>query len=236
MLGVLLESKARKQRRTAGVTLSVVLHVAIIGAVVVNTARGNTGPRTREKIVTVHIVPPPKPTEVHRVPRETSATPNAPTLQTDVIIKRVDAPPIVPIGLPPIDMSGGMSGDSIVVGGGRSGSGTAGIADLYNSEPTNDNRDWDARELLMHAITRTSPRYPEVLRSAGIDGHVLVQFTVDTTGRVDANSIRVLESTHELFTRAVREALGSFRFIPAQVAGHRVSALAQMPFEFHITR
>jgi len=90
--------------------------------------------------------------------------------------------------------------------------------------------------VLMNVITPARPRYPESLRSAGIDGRVLVQFTVDTTGRVDMNSVKILSSTHDLFTRAVRDALGNFRFRPAEVGGRRVNALAEMPFEFQITK
>jgi TonB family protein len=58
---------------------------------------------------------------------------------------------------------------------------------------------------------------------------------VDTSGLVDPVSIRVVTSTHELFTRAVRDALSEFRFKPAEVGGRRVPALAEMPFEFRIT-
>ena len=88
----------------------------------------------------------------------------------------------------------------------------------------------------MHVLSSGKPRYPESLRQAGVDGSVLVQFTVDTTGRVDMGSVKVLNSTHEMFTSAVRQSLGSFRFKPAEVNGKRVPALAQMPFEFHLNK
>jgi protein TonB len=234
MLAVLLESKPRTRRWTRGASLSVVAHVAIIGAVVAGTAHGTTTGSKPEKVVAVHIVPPPPPHQVRSEPHA-SARSAAPALRTDILIRHVDAPRIVPTTLPPIDLSRGSANDSIVIGGG-SANHVGSMADLYDASGTNDNRNWDTREILMHVLTKSAPPYPEALRSAGVDGHVLVEFTVDTTGRVDPNSIRVVESTHELFTRAVREALAGFRFVPAQAAGRRVSALAQMPFEFHITR
>jgi hypothetical protein len=49
-------------------------------------------------------------------------------------------------------------------------------------------------------------------------------------------SVQVLSSTHDAFTAAVREALPRFRFKPAEVGGRRVAALAEMPFEFRISR
>jgi TonB family protein len=36
----------------------------------------------------------------------------------------------------------------------------------------------------MRIVTTAKPRYPERLREAGIEGTVVVRFTVDTTGRV----------------------------------------------------
>jgi TonB family protein len=65
---------------------------------------------------------------------------------------------------------------------------------------------------------------------------VLVRFVVDTVGRIDMTSVQVLQSTHDLFTRAVRDALESFRFRPAEARGHRVRAMAEMPFEFQIRK
>ncbi|MGH7616301.1 MAG: energy transducer TonB family protein, partial [Gemmatimonadaceae bacterium] len=63
-----------------------------------------------------------------------------------------------------------------------------------------------------------------------------VQFRVDTLGLVDPASIMILSTTHDLFSRAVREALGGFRFRPAEVNGRKVVALAEMPFQFAIRR
>src|SRR3954468_25033188 len=216
MLGVLLESKARKQRRTAGATLSVLVHVAAIGSVVAGTAHG-TMRQPPEKVVTVHIVPP-RPREV---PREThiTATANTPTLPANVVIRHIDAPHVMPTDLPPIDLTQGAAGDSVVIGG-SPGVQVGGLGELYgDGKAADDSRDWDTHEILMHVLSKSTPRYPESLRAAGIDGRVLVQFTVDTTGRVDMDHIVVLQSTHELFTRAVRDALAGFRFNPAQVAG-----------------
>ncbi|HWP15549.1 MAG TPA: energy transducer TonB [Xanthobacteraceae bacterium] len=88
----------------------------------------------------------------------------------------------------------------------------------------------------MRIVTTAKPRYPERLREAGIEGTVVVRFTVDTTGRVDRRTAQVVSSTHDLFSRAVLEALDGFRFKPAEVGTRRVAALAEMPFEFRITK
>jgi TonB family protein len=61
-------------------------------------------------------------------------------------------------------------------------------------------------------------RFPEELRAKPIAGEVVVQFRVNEKGRVDASSMQVLHSEHELFTAAVRNALPRFRFEAARAA------------------
>jgi len=77
-----------------------------------------------------------------------------------------------------------------------------------------------------------NPRYPEILRQAGVEGSVLVSFVVDETGAADVASLKVIKSTHELFTAAVRQALGSMQFTPAELGGRKVKQLVQQPFRF----
>lgn len=77
-----------------------------------------------------------------------------------------------------------------------------------------------------------APRYPETLRASRTEGAVLTSFVVDTAGRVDTNSIRILESTNAEFTSTVRAALPSMRFLAAEVDGQKVKQLVQLPFVF----
>ena len=80
------------------------------------------------------------------------------------------------------------------------------------------------------------PRYPDILRSAGVEGDVLVQFVVDTSGRADLSSFKVLRSTHELFAATVRNTLPNMRFAPAEIGGRKVKQIVQQPFAFAIER
>jgi protein TonB len=81
-----------------------------------------------------------------------------------------------------------------------------------------------------------TPRYPAMLQSAGVEGSVRAQFVVDTLGRVEQGSFRALESTHDLFTAAVRDALSRARFKPAEAGGRRVRQLVEQSFSFSIAR
>ena len=65
---------------------------------------------------------------------------------------------------------------------------------------------------MMRIVAQSSPRYPESLRQAGISGRVVIRFVVDTLGSIDMTSVQVLESTHDVFSSAVREALPRLSF------------------------
>lgn len=80
------------------------------------------------------------------------------------------------------------------------------------------------------------PQFPERLRADGIGGEVLVQFVVDERGAPMMDTFKVLRSTHALFTDAVRRAVGSTSFHPAETQGRKVKQLVQQPFVFRLER
>lgn len=79
-----------------------------------------------------------------------------------------------------------------------------------------------------------APRYPDILRQAGVEGEVLATFLVDETGAADAATFKVIRSTHELFATAVKAALPAMRFVPAQIGGKSVKQFVQAPFTFKL--
>ena len=86
------------------------------------------------------------------------------------------------------------------------------------------------------AASNAVPRYPEGLRAAGVAGRVLLQFVVDTAGRVESSSVEELAATHPLFARAARDALAGWRFLPAESGGRKVRVRLQQPFDFRLER
>ena len=97
-------------------------------------------------------------------------------------------------------------------------------------------KDFQVEQTAQPQPGNAAPRYPDVLRAAGVDGDVIVQFVVDTTGRADMRTFKILKSSHDLFTAAVREALANMTFAPAEVGHKKVKQLLQMPFEFSMTQ
>ena len=80
------------------------------------------------------------------------------------------------------------------------------------------------------------PRYPAELKAASVQGEVQAQFVVDANGVAEMWTLKVLRSSHGLFTEAVREALPTMRFVPAEVRGRPVRSLVQQPFQFALSR
>ncbi len=78
------------------------------------------------------------------------------------------------------------------------------------------------------------PVYPQELIDQEIEGTVLLRFVVDTGGRVDLQTVRVIREAHPGFEAAVREALPRMRYRAAQLNGQKVRQLVEQPFTFRI--
>jgi TonB family protein len=79
-------------------------------------------------------------------------------------------------------------------------------------------------------------RYPDILRSANIEGEVLAQFVVGENGQYESGSFKVLKTSHDLFSQAVEAAIPAMRFQPAEYQGTRVKQLVQQPFTFSLSK
>jgi periplasmic protein TonB len=76
------------------------------------------------------------------------------------------------------------------------------------------------------------PRYPDLLRQAGIEGRVVLEAIVDATGRVEAGSVVVAEATNPAFVGVARAALLATLFRPGAVNGRPVRVKVRIPYEF----
>jgi len=76
--------------------------------------------------------------------------------------------------------------------------------------------------------------YPASLRASHVEGTVLAEFVVDTTGQVEPDRFTIVGSSDPLFTDAVRDAVRSAVYTPAMRKGRRVRQLVRQPFEFRL--
>ena len=66
-------------------------------------------------------------------------------------------------------------------------------------------------------IVKVAPVYPSRALSRGLEGYVIVEFTVTQTGAV--KDVTVVESTSSLFERAATEAAYKFKYKPRVIDG-----------------
>jgi protein TonB len=78
-------------------------------------------------------------------------------------------------------------------------------------------------------------QYPELLKQAGVQGRVLVQAVIDTTGRAVPSSVKILQSAHAGFDGPAKSYVQQSLFRPGRVGGRAVKVLVNMPIDFRLT-
>ncbi len=230
MLARLLESKKQAERSLMGAVLSTIAHTALIGVAVFATAQARIDERPPAEIV--YWVPP-RPVAA---PVQTSDPTR--TRETRLVVPRAVALAIdrIDVVIPPVDLTPTLpSHDNITDDSspGPRGASAGTDSGLASTEP------FSAEQVERQVYLRpgsSPPRYPNALRTAGIEGRVVVLFVVNEEGRIEPSSVRFAQSDNTLFEAAVRDALAGMRFGAAEVGGKKVRQLVQMPFVFSLSR
>lgn len=229
MFNNLLESKAKKQKSPGGIVVSAIMHVVLIFLAVQATLNAGQKKEKREEKVDFVEVKKDEPPPPKEKPPEVQVAPPPKGFQT------LTAPVNIPDVLPDIDLTKKVTNEADFTGKGAQGGrekGIVGAAPVENQTYF----EYQVEKPVMAVPGSPTPRYPDILKSAGVEGEVVVAFVVDTTGRADIGSLKILKSTHELFAAAVRTALPQMRFLPAEVGGKKVKQLVQQPFAFNIVK
>jgi len=82
-------------------------------------------------------------------------------------------------------------------------------------------------------LVRINPDYPPRALSRGIEGWVIVQFTISATGSV--KDAKVVDSSNKLFDEAALKAIGRWRYNPKVeegVAVERIGVQTKLVFQF----
>ena len=233
----LLASAAPTQRSSVSLAVSIAAHLAIgAGAIVLTAARPMQ--RRVEPKPLIYVAPPSAPRV--EVPSMPSGAPGAPSSTVPALatphVATLDLSAVVPnvlpdVGVPLANPAESWSRGTFAPSGAGTGSaplGSGGAGDLLDATSVEF-----PVELLPGSM---APRYPELLRNAGVEGRVRVRFVVDTLGAVESGSVTVLEATNPMFATAVREALLRQRFRAALLGKRRVRQLVEEPFVFSIRR
>ena len=237
MFNQLIESKPKKERMAGGTIFSIVLHTVLIGGAVYATARaGIKDEKTKaEKIQFVEVKKePPKVVEKEPPPPKEVIVKPPPPKGFQVL----RAPLKIDIKIPEIDLSKAITNEADFSGKGVKGGVASGVVG-GKGPVVNDNQTYFEFQVEKPAEMLSEspkPKYPAVLESSGIAGEVQAQFVVSTSGKADMDSFKVLKSTNELFTQAVKNVLPRMRFSPAMIGGKPVNQLVQQSFQFAVPR
>lgn len=239
MFNNLLESSAKKTKRSGSTVVSFILHSAIVVGMVVATA--NAGQQfieeKQEKVEFVEVKkdePPPEPEPEQAPPPEQVA--QAPVAKGFQVLT---PPDIIPLEIPEIDLSRKVTNESDFSGKGVAGGIAAGVVGAPPQTVAQGDTpyfEFQVEKPAAMAPGTNNMAYPEMLRSAQVEGTVLASFVVNEDGRADMSTFKVLRSDHELFTNAVKNALPRIRYLPAEVGGKKVKQLVQQPFVFSLAR
>ena len=235
MFGELLESTPRKARRGKVAAASAVAHAAVVFAVAVGTKSAEAGlpdeASPRDTIQRWYVARPADPTPTTTA-RGAAPRPTSPS--------RSPVPPITIVdGLPPIQVRLGPTGhvgldDPTELGPESSPPGAIGGGDSPAGDGVFPLGSPLVDKPAILAPGNAQPQYPEPLRRASVAGTVVVEVVVDTAGRPEMVTLRLVRSDHELFARAVRATLPRMRFVPAEARGRKVRQLVRVPFAFEL--
>jgi periplasmic protein TonB len=244
MLDILVASHAGLQVRPRWLTTSVLTHAAVITLGVLATKGALDRPRGLPDSAIPLYVPPPDPA---RPPAGVKPAPAAPAVAIAEPppkgFQTVAAPADIPTVIPPVDLGErpldprdftGRGVEGGIAAGVVGGTGKVDAAERLDAIYEATTRDSRFEQAVM--VSQPVPRYPAPLEAAGIEGRVALEFVIDTTGRVEPASLRVLESTHAAFETAAREALARAVFRPARLGAHPVRQLTRQAIRFATDR
>jgi protein TonB len=232
MFALLIESRAVRRRSPAGFAASLALHGIIVAGAIITTARA-AGPREPQatQIVLEYRAPVPEPPRIVSAPA--AAVQGPLVIGPSVISVPIDVPDFIPSINPlrtlinidqPVEFRVGTpTRQGTPDPGALTGTGGVLLVDQVEVPVTLDRRS-------------PMPRFPQLLRDAGVEGMARLSFVVDTLGRVEIETVRVMESTHAAFAAAVQVTLPRMRFAPARIGGRAVRQLVEFPVQFHLAR
>lgn len=224
MFDVLIESKKPSQKgKMAGTSLlSLIVHTGIIGGAIVATltaAQTDTGPRVDTALVYVQ--------------PEQKQPDQPPPPQLDVQFKgfqTVVAPTDIPTNIPPVNLQEHFDPKDFSGVGVEGGSAT-GIVPSTDAVLS-----VDVVQEKPERLAGQPPAYPPLLQQAQIEGTVMVEAIIDTTGHIEPASIKVVQTSNPGFNESAKQAIVKWLYRPARVYGRAVRVLIHQPINYTIPR
>lgn len=233
---LILSNPTKKPRWAGGTAFSMVTHFVLIYLAVLATAKGaevvqEIATDTTMVFLTEHQdEPEPEPEPEEPQPQQiVNLNPPPKGFQT------VSAPIDIPTDIPPIDLTqrfdprdfSGVGVEGGVFSGVEGGTGPVDLTQTFLEAAVDEPPE---------RLTGPPLRYPEMLRQAGIEGSVILEFVIDTSGHVEASSMKVISSTNRAFEGPAMDAIRRSTYRPGRVRGVPVRVLVQQSVTFNIQR
>jgi len=141
----------------------------------------------------------------------------------------VIVPAQIPTNIPPVDLQQRFdpkdySGSGIE--GGRANGIVASGSEVYAEALVEE------RPALLSA---PPPEYPPLLKQAGIQGRVILRAVIDTTGRVEPASVKIMKSPNPAFDQPTKDWVLKALFRPARLHGRGVRVFINLPVDYSLT-
>ncbi len=218
MVLTLLESRRKTRTKRLFVVgfASLAIHSAMIAGVVYATLHA----APRDDPVRIHT------TVVLLAPQEQQQATAPPPLQlADALqgFQTVALPAQIPTDVPPVDLQQRFDPKDY------SGSGVEGGLsrnEVYAEALVEE------RPALLSA---PPPIYPALLKQAGIQGRVILPAVIDTMGRVEPASVRIMKSPHPAFDQPTKDWVLKALFRPGRLHGRGVRVFINLLVDYSIT-
>ncbi|HEU4698222.1 MAG TPA: TonB family protein [Gemmatimonadales bacterium] len=232
MFDNLLESKPKKKRSVGQTVLSFVVHgLLAFGAVKATQGAVEAAKEIKPDTTMVFLKPPPPPPPPpqNEPPPDVVVSQNPPPKGFQTVVPPTD----IPKEIPPVNLNEKPFDPKDFTGKGVEGGVAAGIVggtgpvdvqgQVYSSTQLDDPAS---------VISMPSPRYPPAMAAAGIAGRVVLQFIIDTEGKAEATSFKVISTTHPAFVEPAKEAVMKATFKPGRSQGKPVRQLVEQAINF----
>ncbi len=216
--------------------MSLTLHGGILVAAVMATATATEVIQEIQRDTTMVFVslknkpepPPPEPAPSPKVRLDPIVSLRPPPQG----FQAVTAPVGVPSDIPPVDFTeqfdprnfSGVGVEGGVFDGVKGGTGSVDASALYRVAALDERPE---------RLSGPPLQYPAALRQAGISGVVVIEFVIETTGRVDPSSINIVRSSNAAFEGPARDVIRKSLFRAGRVRGIAVRVLVQQQIDFN---
>jgi protein TonB len=209
--------------------IGIVASLALHGSVVLFSKKQPPPPKpvvVKEEVVQFEMPPPEKDEEekveeLDDTPMENIMAPPSLVDIPTVVPVNAFTQPIAPPPPPGLTPSKGAITIPVTKPGANFGKG---ISNLFNMG------DLDQRPT---AISQQQPSYPYDMRRAGINGTVVVEFIISTSG--DVIQTQIVRSSHREFEMPALQAVQKWKFKPGRKGGRVVNVRASQLLEFNAT-